>query len=379
MSADNGPSTGGGASASDAASRHHRQALLPWVGEAGQARLAESRVLVVGCGALGTTAAEQLARAGVGRLTIADRDVVELTNLQRQTLFAESDVGRPKAVAAADRLAAIASGVAVDARVVDVDADNVESLALGEGTRPRRADLVVDGTDNAQTRYLLNDVAVKHGIPWVYGGCVGTDGRVMSIVPTLGETPCLRCVFPDPPSPGELATCDTAGVLGPAASAVASLQAVAALKILTGHPDAAAGSLLTIDFWRGRHRTIDLKNARRPDCPCCGRRRYDFLDAPPTAAALLCGRGAVQVRPPRRPASADGRVASPKLDLAAVAARLARVGVVHAQPHLLRCDLTDRPDGRPASLTLFADGRLIVHGSGDLAEARSIYARYIGA
>ena len=275
MAADNGSSAGG--AASGAAGRYHRQELLPWVGEAGQARLAGSRVLLVGCGALGTTAAEQLARAGVGSITVADRDVVEWTNLQRQTLFAERDVGRPKAVAAAERLGAVNSSVRVDARVADVDADGVEALAL----EPRPADVIVDGTDNAQTRYLLNDVAVKHGVPWVYGGCVGTDGRVMAVVPGLGETPCLRCVFPDPPAAGELATCDTAGVLGPAASAVASLQAVAALKILTGHAADAAGSLLTIDFWRGRHRAIDLTNARRPDCPCCGLRRFDFLDAPP--------------------------------------------------------------------------------------------------
>ena len=341
----------------NAPSRHHRQTLLPWVGETGQARLAAARVLVVGCGALGTTICEQLARAGVGTIDVADRDVVEWTNLQRQTLFDETDARerRPKSVAAAARLRQVDSSIKIVPHVVDVTAENLERLLL----EPRPADLLLDGTDNAETRYLLNDAAVKHGIPWVYGGCVGTTGRVMAILPNAA---CLRCVFPTPPAPGELATCDAAGVLGPAASAVASLQAVEAIKVLAGHPEAVPNRLLSIDFWTGRFSSVDLADARRPDCPCCGLRRFDFLTAPPASSQRLCGSNAVQVRP-----------TATRLSLPTIAARLKSAGPVELQDHLLRCRVED------LTLTLFADGRLLVHGTADPNRARSIYARYIGA
>ncbi len=211
--------------------RYHRQQLLPRMGAEGQSKLAASRILLIGCGALGTVIAEQLVRAGIGFLRICDRDLVELTNLQRQVLFDERDARDelPKAIAAARRLHEVNSTVPIDARVVDVHRGNLEAL-IGEGTG--RVHLILDGTDNVQTRYLVNDAAVKLGIPWVYGACVGTEGRVMGIVPD--GTPCLRCIFNDPPLPGELATCDTAGVLASAASLVASLQAVTAMKILLG-------------------------------------------------------------------------------------------------------------------------------------------------
>src|SRR5687768_16964400 len=197
-------------------SRYHRQTLLPQIGEAGQEMLRDARVLLVGCGALGTVSAEQLVRGGVGHLRLCDRDIVELTNLQRQTLFTEADAasGTPKAVAAAERLARINSTVWIEPHVTDVHSGNIESLAAD-------VRLIVDGTDNVETRYLVNDVAVKLGLPWVYGACVGMGGRVMGVVP--GVTPCLRCVFPDPPGPGEIETCDTAGVFAPAAAIVASL------------------------------------------------------------------------------------------------------------------------------------------------------------
>ena len=340
--------------------RHHRQTLLPWVGEAGQSRLAAARVLVVGCGALGTTICELLARAGVGRIDVADRDVVEWTNLQRQTLFDESDAraGRPKAVAAARRLGEIDSSITVVPHVLDVTAENLDRLLLG----PVRADLLLDGTDNAETRYLANDAAVKHGVPWIYGGCVGTSGRVMAVRP--GETACLRCVFPAPPSPGELATCDTAGVLGPAASVVASLQAAEALKLLAGHPEAVPNRLLSIDFWTGRFSSVDLTDAKRPDCPCCGLRQFEFLTAPPPSSRRLCGSDSVQVRP-----------GASRVSLPTVAAKLRSAGAVELQDHLLRC----RIPAEGLTLTLFADGRLVVHGTADPNRARSIYARYVGA
>ena len=345
-------------------SRYHRQVLLPQIGEAGQGRLAASRVLIVGCGALGTVVADQLARAGVGSLRVVDRDVVEWTNLQRQTLFEESDArdALPKAVAAQRRLRQVNSAIEVEAVVGDVHGGNVEHLA---GLLPggNSVHLIIDGTDNVETRYLLNDVAVKHGVPWVYGACVGTEGRVMTIRPPA--TPCLRCVFPTPPAGSELPTCDTAGVLAPAAGVVASLQTVAALKLLTGHEE-GGGVLLSLDVWRGRFHTVDIPE-RRPDCPACGRREFEFLDRPAADSVSLCGRRSVQVRP---------RDHSTRLDMAAAAEKLSRVGAVQRTPYLLRCRLAE-PDAM--ELTLFSDGRAILSGTTDLGRARSVYARYVGA
>lgn len=334
--------------------RYHRQILLSRIDQAGQERLAAAAVLVVGVGALGTVLADALVRAGVGRVTLADRDLVELTNLQRQTLFVESDVGQPKAVAAAARLRATNGGVDVRAEVVDVAADNIDRLIDRSG-----ATLLLDGTDNAATRYLLNDVAVKRGLPWVYGGCVGVEGRVMAVVP--GRTPCLRCVFPEPPTAGEVATCDTSGVLGPAAGVVANLQAAAAIRLLVGGPPEP--KLLTIDAWAWRFREIDLTDARRPACPACGRRQFDFLNGPAAQAASLCGRDSVQVRT---------HVAGGfSLDRAAAALR--------DRFDLTRTDYLLKAAVEPGiGLTLFADGRAIVHGTSDAVRARSIVARYLG-
>jgi adenylyltransferase/sulfurtransferase len=352
--------------------RYHRQTLLPQIGRAGQARLGASRALLVGCGALGTVIAEQLVRAGVGSLRIVDRDVVELSNLQRQTLFDESDAaeGVPKAVAAGRRLARVNSEVRVDAVVADFHAGNAQELAgIPAGANAPAGisgavDLLLDGTDNVETRYLLNDLSVKHGIPWVYGACVGTEGRAMTIRPAAA-TPCLRCLFEEPPGPGELPTCDTAGVLGPLAGAVASMQAVAALKLLSGNAEAVAPQMLVFDVWANRIRAMDTTGARRPDCPTCGRRRFEFLDGAARRSVSLCGRNAVQVLPERRGA----------VELASLAARLAGVGRVTRTPHLLRVDL---PGDDPLRLTVFADGRLIVNGTTDRDRARSLYARYVG-
>ena len=354
--------------------RYHRQTLLPQVGAAGQARLAASRVLLVGCGALGSVIAEQLVRAGVGHLRIVDRDVVETTNLQRQVLFDESDAreGTPKAVAAQRRLARINSEVTIEPVVADVHSGNLESLmkvanAVTEVAAPDRegstVGLVLDGTDNVETRYLINDFAVKHHIPWVYGACVGTEGRVMPVLP--GNTPCLRCVFAEPPSGTDLPTCDTAGVLGPVASAVASLQSVEALKILTGNANDVRPQLWSGDLWSGRMRTTAVD--RDPNCPTCARREFRFLDRPAGQSTSLCGRQSVQVRP---------AAANLRLDLPAAAARLRRVGAVELTPYLLRCRLAGHSN---VAITLFADGRMIVSGTTDHENARSLYARYVGA
>lgn len=342
--------------------RYHRQTLLPGFGASGQAKLTASRALIVGCGALGCVVADQLVRAGVGFIRLVDRDVVEITNLQRQVLFDETDAreGIPKAQAAAKRLGVVNSTIEIEPRVVDVHAGNIEELA---GLNGRRVDLIVDGTDNVETRYLINDVSVKHGIPWVYGACVGNEGRVMMIRPDRG--PCLRCVFPQPPGAGELPTCDTAGVLGPAAAVVASLQAAASLQWLSGNTSAVGEGLLTVDIWAGRFRTIDT-GGRRADCECCGKRRWEFLDrAMERSAVQLCGRNAVQIRP----------AASKGLNLQEVARRLASVGQVQAMDFLVRCQLSAEAG---IGLTVFSDGRTLVQGTQDLARARTLVSRYVG-
>ena len=378
-------------------SRYDRQILLPQIGRAGQARLAEARVLLIGCGALGTVIAAQLTRAGVGYLRIADRDIVELSNLQRQVLFDESDAQQelPKAVAAANRLRKINSTIEIDAKVVDCGSQNIEELisrrvcfstrgvAQSSGVRPcaeahptsppqksaeegesaKHVDLILDGTDNAETRYLINDVSVKHGIPWVYGACVGMEGRAMAVVP--GATPCLRCIFPTPPAAGELPTCDTAGVFAPAAAIVASLQVAAAIKLLVRSSDSDAG-LIRFDVWSGRFHRTATEQSRRPDCIACGQHRYEFLSHFGASSVSLCGRNAVQVRPPN----------ATQLDLESMAVKLSSAGQVQRTPYLVRCQL---PPPQEFKLTLFADGRLIVNGTNDLDRARSIYARYVGS
>ncbi len=339
--------------------RYHRQILLAQISEEGQRKLASSLVLLVGCGALGTVIVEQLVRAGVGTIRLCDRDVVEETNLQRQTLFTERDAlkGVPKAIAAASRLGAINSQVRIEPHVADVYSGSIEPLVGGDG----RVNLIIDGTDNVETRYLLNDAAVKFDVPWVYGACVGTTGRAMGIVP--GKTPCLRCLFPEPPGPGELQTCDTAGVLAAAAGIAASLEVVEAMKILLG--DAEAGkTLVTFNLWPTHFRAISTHGSRRDDCPTCGLRRFEFLDAR-SSATSLCGRKTVQIRP------ADDEAT---IDLAAAAKRLSAVGSIEQSPHLLRF----KPNASDISLTLFADGRALVHGTSDLAVARSTYAKFVG-
>ena len=342
-------------------SRYHRQILLPQIGEAGQQRLAESTVLLIGCGALGTVIADQLVRGGIGTLRICDRDVVETTNLQRQVLFDESDAaaGTPKAVAAAQRLGRVNSMVQIEPHVVDVHSGNIEELIEGRGGTAG-ASVILDGTDNAEIRYLINDAAVKHSVPWVYGGAVGVAGRVMAIVP--GVTPCLRCLFPEPPGAGELETCDTAGVLGPAAAVVASLQVVAAMKILL--KEEVPEQLVTLDLWQGRVQAVSTAGARREDCPACGRRDFSFLERSASGTTALCGRDAIQILPAGRTALSAERVA----------ARLAAAGPVESTPHLVRCSLAESG----LALTVFPDGRAIVKGTTDPTVARSIYARYVG-
>ncbi|MEW6073050.1 MAG: ThiF family adenylyltransferase [Planctomycetota bacterium] len=341
----------------DPLDRFDRQVRFAPLGRAGQERVQAARVLLVGCGALGGVLAQSLARAGVGELVLVDRDIVELSNLPRQVLFDEADAraGRPKALAAAAALARFGGPTRCRAHAVHLDAQNVGELATG-------ADLVLDGTDNLATRYLLNDFCVDHARPWIYAGVVGAAGLVLPVRPGGGA--CLRCVFPEPPPPGILPTCDTAGVLLPAAGAVASFAAGLALRLLAG-PAAAQDlvpALVEIDVWNGEVRRIPAP--RDPDCPCCARGERPWLDTPPgTGALALCGRRTVQIPPGPRPP-----------DLEALAQRLAGVATdVVAAGVLLRFRVESY------RLTLFRDGRALVEGTDDPERARAVFDRYVGS
>src|SRR6266571_3627070 len=270
--------------------RYSRQIRFPGLGEDGQRRLLHSHVTLCGCGALGTVLANSLVRAGVGHLRLVDRDFIETSNLQRQVLFDEHDVAEnlPKAEAAARKLGAINSEVVVEPVVTDIDRTNIVELV-------KDADLILDGTDNFEIRYLINDVAVKLNKPWVYGGCIGSHGQVMVILP--GETPCLRCVFEAAPAPGEAGTCETAGVLSPIVNIVASYQVTEAFKILTGCHDQINRDLIYVDVWDNIQRRIKIAPLLgKVDCPCCKHRRFEWLDGEQgSQTTSLCGRNAVQV------------------------------------------------------------------------------------
>jgi len=355
--------------------RYHRQQLLPDIGEEGQARLARAHAAIIGVGALGTTSAQMLARAGVGTITLIDRDTVEPTNLQRQTLFTEAHAlaGMPKAAAAKEALEQINSEIEIRAHASDFNHTNASHL-LGlkiDGGEASGPNVLVDGTDNLYTRYLLNDLSIREGIPYCYAGAVATNGMLMSVLPgnppAPPETPCLRCVFPELPEPGTMPTCDTAGVLGPVVSAVASLQAVEVIKILLGRTDLVIRTMRTFDPWAGESKEIDLSGARDPGCPCCSERRFEFADGSrEMPGASLCGRNAVQILP-----------ASPgsQLELDAMGERLRSAGEVTVSRFIVRCVLRDEP----YELSVFRDGRAIVSGTDDEARARSVYAKYIGA
>ncbi len=337
--------------------RYSRQILFSGIGPEGQEKLGSSRVLLVGCGALGSVLAEIVVRAGVGRLTLADRDYVDESNLQRQSLYTEADCreGLPKAVAAGRRLRAMNSGVEVVEKVLDVDARSIADILPG-------SDLVLDGTDNFETRYLINDASIKWNVPWVYGACVGAYGICLTILP--GRTPCLRCVLETMPPPGSSPTCDTAGIIGPIVHAVAALQAAEALKILAGKLGKVSRKLVTLDLWENRISATDLgKLQADPRCPACGLRKFEYLSGEhESRPQVLCGRNSVQVR----------RTAGAAVEFESIARRLERSGRVSFNEHLLRAEL----DG--IEIALFRDGRGIVKGTSDVEEARRLYSKYIG-
>jgi adenylyltransferase/sulfurtransferase len=337
--------------------RYARQTRFVPLGEEGQRRLREATAALCGCGALGTAIANILVRAGVGRLRIIDRDFVELSNLQRQTLFDEDDAraGLPKAVAAADKLRRINSTVAVEPIVADLGPDNVLEFCTEAG-------VILDGTDNFETRFLINDAALKLGIPWVYGGCVGAAGQSMTVLP--GETACLRCLLSDCPAPGSIETCQSAGILGPIVGAIAAIEAAEAIKILSGRREAVSRHLTVIDLWENQLRRIDVGRLREQvDCPACRRGEFSWLAGRMgSRAAVLCGRNAVQLNCP------DGKSVS----LKELAQRLAGCGKLTCNQYLLRLEVEG------IELTVFADGRAIVTGTDDIAAARAIHAKYVG-
>ena len=335
--------------------RYSRQILFDGIGEAGQEQLRRSCALIVGCGALGSAQVEALARAGVGRLRIADRDFVESSNLQRQTMFTEQDAADrlPKALAAAHHVAEINSDVEAEPEVLDVNHSNVERLIAG-------CDIVLDGTDNFATRYLLNDACVKHNVNWIYGAAVGSYGVTMTIQPHL--TPCLRCVFEEAPPAASAPTCDTAGVIMPIISVVAAVQVTEALKLLTGNVDELHRSLMQFDVWRNEWRKI---NPGKPsvNCATCAHHRFETLE--PTAgefAAVLCGRNAVQISP----------TSAARVNFKNLAERLRANGEVIFNEYLLRFRIGE------FELTVFPDARSIIRGTDEISEARSLYAKYIG-
>ncbi len=335
--------------------RYSRQILFEGVGREGQNRLRQSRATIIGCGALGTALAEALARAGIGQLCIADRDFVEASNLQRQTMFTERDAAErlPKAIAATNHLKEINSEIQQEPEILDVNNTNIERLIEG-------CDVVLNGTDNFATRYLINDACVKHKVDWIYGAAVGSYGVTMTIRPRT--TPCLRCVFEEAPPAASAPTCDTAGVIMPIISIVAAVQVSEALKLLTEHPDQLHKSLMQFDVWRNEWRKIN-PGSPSPVCPTCGLSDFRTLGASSDEfAAVLCGRNAVQISPAR----------PTQIDFPALAERLGPSGDVNFNDYLLRFRAGDY------ELTIFQDARSIIRGTDQIVTARSLYAKYIG-
>lgn len=337
--------------------RYSRQMRFFGLGEKGQRQLLQRHVTLCGCGALGTVLANILVRAGVGHVRIIDRDFIETHNLQRQVLFDEHDIAEnlPKAEAAARKLAAINSSVHVEPVVVDIDRTNILELC-------QDADVILDGTDNFEIRYLINDVAVKLGKPWIYGGSIGSHGQTMTILP--GQTPCLRCVFEAAPNPGEAGTCETAGVLAPVVNIIASFQATEAIKILSGHFDKLNRDLIYVDVWENITRRIKIDRLLgQVDCPCCQRKKFEWLEGDlGSHTTSLCGRNAVQVAH-RRPTA---------LNFEELARHLGTMGEVNYNRFLLKFTV------EAFEFTVFPDGRAIIKGTSDAEKARTLYARYIG-
>jgi len=338
--------------------RYSRQQLFAPIGEEGQKKIAKKHVLVIGAGALGTGNAEALVRAGVGKITIVDRDYVEWSNLQRQQLYSEADAKEriPKAIAAKRRLEEVNSEVAIDAIVGDVTAQELEELI-----RERKPDLLIDATDNFDTRMIINDAAYKYHIPWIYGACVGSYGISYAFIP--GKTPCFHCLLETVPTGG--LTCDTAGIISPAVQMVVAYQVAEALKILVEDWSSLRNKLVSFDLWKNQHAAIRVDQVKKDDCPTCGAHpSYPYLSYDQqTKTAVLCGRNSVQIRP----------AGQRNYDLQELAELFAKQGLrVDANPYLVSVSLGEQ------RLVVFQDGRALIHGTKDIQEAKTIYYRYLG-
>jgi adenylyltransferase/sulfurtransferase len=333
--------------------RYSRQVLFQGIGREGQQKLSAARVALVGCGATGSSLASLLARAGVGSIRIIDRDYVEPSNLQRQSLFDESDAAQslPKAIAAARKIAAFNSQIVIEPQVADLVPANVESLLDG-------IHLILDGTDNFETRYLLNDFAVKNSLPWIYAAAVGSYGVSLNVLP--GKTACLACLFPDLPH-GAFETCETAGILNSAVNLAASIAATEAIKLLVGAEERVRRTLLSFDVWTNDRAEVRAEKPR-PRCRACGQRDFVHLAGEGRAHITLCGRNSVQIHERHRP-----------IDFSEVSLRLKPHGAVRHNDFVLKF----WPE--PYEMTLFPDGRAIIKGTTDTAVARSLYARYVGS
>ncbi len=330
--------------------RYSRQIILKEIGEDGQTKLLESSLVVIGCGALGSVIANNLVRAGIGNIQIVDRDMVELSNLQRQTLFDENDVGRPKAIAGAKKLSMINSAIKIEPVVEHINYSNVEKII-------RNCDLVIDAADNMETRFLLNDACVKNEIPWIYGGAIGTYGMSMNIIPD--ETPCLRCIVPALPKAGMLPTCDTEGVLNTIPTIIASIECTEALKILLGRD--INKTLLIYDVWKHEHQPIKVE--RKDDCKCCVKHNFESLNGgKKEIVTSLCGSNAIQITP----------IEKGELSFENLRERLHKVGNVEINEIIIRFK-TGKYE-----LNIFKNGRTIIYGTSDKKIARSLYAKYIG-
>ena len=337
--------------------RYSRQIFFEGMGEAAQRKAMESCAVIMGCGALGTVAASSLARAGVGRVRIVDRDFIEENNLQRQILFDEEDIreGLPKAEAARRKLERVNSTIEIEGIVSDINYTNVEQFIDG-------ADVVIDASDNFETRFLINDACVKHATPWIYGACIGSTGLTMTILP--GRTPCLRCIFEMAPPPEMSPSCDTAGVLNTVVNIVASLQVTEALKLLSGQTEKLRGDLIYLDLWTDTFKRLHESESPNPDCPVCGSQVFEHLDGRHGShTTSLCGRNSVQV-------TQRGQV---PIDFAHLKSKLRKLGPVSYNKFMLKFDL----DGH--GYTVFPDGRAIIQGTNDEAAARNLYAKYIGS
>lgn len=336
--------------------RYSRQILFQPIGKTGQQKLLHSRAVIVGMGALGTVIANHLVRSGVGYIRFIDRDFVELSNLQRQTLYSEEDAKQqlPKVIAAEKRLREINSTVKIEPIIADLNMNNAEDLL-------KDIDVIVDGTDNFMTRYLINDVAVKHNIPWVYGGAVSSRGMFATIIP--GKTPCYRCLFPDIPA-GLGENCDTVGVLSPITDIIGSFEAVEVLKLLVGAP--TNPNLEQIDIWDNLSLQMDVSEGENPNCPTCVQRQFEFLEKSAShlvTFTTLCGRDTVQIVPRNQQHN----------DLSKIAEQLSKIGQIKQNPYLLRFKPNEE-----ITMVLFKDGRVLVHGTNDLVKAKSYYSRYLG-